>query len=130
MSSILKASHKRKAATLGKNLALSHSFYGATEPREGVLSGEFADELTPYDVCTQVGFPHWHELDQEKVTADDHSDMVADLADVFEEAYNAKFAQVEECVHDFPGGRGFTGISDKARCTRCGVHVMSGSTLI
>jgi hypothetical protein len=130
MSSILKASHKRKAATLGKNRALDDIFLGATEPREGLLSGEWADEPTPYDLCTQVGFPHWADVDQELIDADEHSDMVADLAEAYEEAYYERFAKVEECVHQFPSGRGFNGISDKARCQKCGIHVMSGSTLI
>lgn len=130
MSSILRASHLRKAEQLGKRKALDEILYGATEPRDGILSGEWADERTPYDLCTEVGFPHWADVDQEKIDADEHSEMVSEIADRYEEAYADKFELVAECEHTFTGRgtRGF--VPGNATCDRCGVSVMAGSNLI
>lgn len=129
MSSILLASHKRKAKSFGRQTALDHILDGATEPREGILSGEWADGLTPYDIATHVGFPHESESGMDP---DDYSDLLADLADVFEAAYENTFTVVEECEHVFKvrGRAQSWGVSDKARCVKCGVHILSGSTLI
>lgn len=127
MSSILKSSHKRRAAALGKRVALDEILYGATEPGSP-LSGEFADGLTPYDVATETHFPHEREVvDAGLLNEDDYSDLLDDLCDVFEQAYGAKFAQVEECVHYFGNGMR---ISAKSTCAHCGVSVNAGSNLI
>lgn len=125
MSSILLSKHRRKAAESGKRTALADIKSGYFEPRFEEL------ELDSRLLADDVGFPAWEELEA-LLEYDDYCELVATIALIFEQAYNAKFAQVETCSHEWKS-RGLPrswGASDTARCVNCGVHIMSGSTLI
>jgi hypothetical protein len=125
LSSPLKASHRRKARESGARTALVDIQKGHFEPRFEEL------ELDSRLLADDVGFPAWEELEP-LLEYDDYCELVATIALTFEQAYNAKFAQVETCSHEWKS-RGLPrswGASDTARCVNCGVHIMSGSTLI
>lgn len=125
MSSILKASHKRKAKASGARTALTDIKRGSFEPDFEAL------DLDSRLLADNVGFPSWDQLD-DLLEYDDYCDLVATIALAFEQGYNAKFAQVETCAHEWKS-RGLPrswGASDTARCVHCGVHILSGSTLI
>lgn len=125
MSSILKASHRRRARESGARTALVDIKRGSFEPDFAAL------DLDSRLLADDVGFPSWAELEP-LLGYDDYCDLVATIALTFEEGYNAKFAQVETCSHEWKS-RGLPrswGASDTARCVHCGVHIMSGSTLI
>ena len=65
-----------RAEYFGRFLAAQHDATGSR--RDAPLSGEWADETTPRDVCTYAlgRFP-----------TDDDADTLAELCDAFEEGY-------------------------------------------
>lgn len=72
-----------RAEEMGGRVAEAEMQFGAAEPRDAPLSGEWADELTPHDLFIRI-------MERRAMTAAD-LDLMESLAESFEAGYFARW---------------------------------------
>lgn len=77
-----------RAESFGIHTADSEIIFGAAEPREAPLSGEWADDLSPRDLFILV-------MQRDAVTEEDYL-LIEDLAVSFEAGYFSRWGEVDD----------------------------------